>query len=549
MAFTMKNPPEFTLDVRQWDWETDADGVEMAKEIEKLLNNDAYLKENLEELEGNVVVVGDKGVPGGVASLGSDGKVAQRVDYSKVDNVPAMTWGNVTGKPSSFPPSAHTHTKSEVGLNNVDNTADASKRVSYAASAGDADTLDGKHASAFSLASHSHSSVPSATNAANADTVDGFHASQTPGAKSACVVTNASGYIMAGYINTNVSEENPAIGQFIVINTGKDGYFRKASLAHVKAALGLGTFTLGASVPAGAKFTDTTYSNMRGATASAAGGAGLVPAPAAGAATRYLRSDGTWQVPPNTNTTYGAATQSAAGLMSAADKQKLDGISGGNYSYNLTAGSIASNSGVKTNAISSLSGSVLSFTCSSNATFYLGGDLHIRAHNTANYNRTWVQAVVFKKQNTTSWEKYLNVGGEANIAVNLPTSSGTLSVSSSDVRLKKNIMDSDVCALSVLDQIKIRQFDWIDTEDHQKIGFVVDELEEIDGHFKLKDTGGYFDNLFEEDGMPRINPKCVDSFYLQGYEVKAIQELHAIIKKQAEEIAALKELIGTILPT
>ena len=80
MAFTMKNPPEFTLDVRQWDWETDADGVEMAKEIEKLLNNDAYLKENLEELEGNVVVVGDKGVPGGVASLGSDGKVAQRVD-------------------------------------------------------------------------------------------------------------------------------------------------------------------------------------------------------------------------------------------------------------------------------------------------------------------------------------------------------------------------------------------------------------------------------------------------------------------------------------
>ncbi len=57
-------------------------------------------------------------------------------------------------------------------------------------------------------------------------------------------------------------------------------------------------------------------SNMVGATASAAGKAGLVPAPAKGAATRYLRSDGTWQVPPDNNTTYSVmtgATASAAG--------------------------------------------------------------------------------------------------------------------------------------------------------------------------------------------------------------------------------------------
>ena len=50
---------------------------------------------------------------------------------------------------------------------------------------------------------------------------------------------------------------------------------------------------------------NTTYSNMTGATASAAGKAGLVPAPAAGAQAKYLRGDGTWQVP--TNTTYSAA--------------------------------------------------------------------------------------------------------------------------------------------------------------------------------------------------------------------------------------------------
>ena len=70
--------------------------------------------------------------------------------------------------------------------------------------------------------------------------------------------------------------------------------------------------------------TNTTYSNMSGASTSAAGKAGLVPAPSAGAATRYLRSDGTWSVPPDTNTTYGVATSSTNGLMSATDKKKLD---------------------------------------------------------------------------------------------------------------------------------------------------------------------------------------------------------------------------------
>lgn len=70
--------------------------------------------------------------------------------------------------------------------------------------------------------------------------------------------------------------------------------------------------------------TNTTYSNMTGATTSAAGKAGLVPAPAAGAATRYLRSDGTWQVPPDTNTTY---TLSSFGITAtAAELNKLDGV-------------------------------------------------------------------------------------------------------------------------------------------------------------------------------------------------------------------------------
>lgn len=73
---------------------------------------------------------------------------------------------------------------------------------------------------------------------------------------------------------------------------------------------------------------DTTYSVMRAATASAAGTSGLVPAPDAGKQGQYLRGDGTWGTP--TNTTYNDATQSAHGLMTAADKKKLDGFGAAN---------------------------------------------------------------------------------------------------------------------------------------------------------------------------------------------------------------------------
>ena len=72
---------------------------------------------------------------------------------------------------------------------------------------------------------------------------------------------------------------------------------------------------------------DTTYGVFKGATTSADGGNGLVPAPKTANAGQYLKGDGTWGTP--TNTTYGDATQSAHGLMTAADKTKLDGIAAG----------------------------------------------------------------------------------------------------------------------------------------------------------------------------------------------------------------------------
>ena len=108
--------------------------------------------------------------------------------------------------------------------------------------------------------------------------------------------------------------------------------------------------------------TDTTYSAMTGATASSAGSSGLVPAPASGSANRYLRSDGTWAVPPDTNTTYDAATTSSAGLMSASDKAKLDGIEANANDYALPAATSSVMGGVKVGSNLTVSSGTLSLT-------------------------------------------------------------------------------------------------------------------------------------------------------------------------------------------
>lgn len=106
--------------------------------------------------------------------------------------------------------------------------------------------------------------------------------------------------------------------------TAKDSGLYKITVdgnGHVSATAPVGKSDITAL---GIPSTNTTYSNFKAATASAGGGSGLVPAPAAGKQGQYLRGDGTWATP--TNTTYSDATQSAHGLMSIADKKKLDGF-------------------------------------------------------------------------------------------------------------------------------------------------------------------------------------------------------------------------------
>ena len=110
------------------------------------------------------------------------------------------------------------------------------------------------------------------------------------------------------YVNVPWTDTNTTYG--VVGANGTTGLVKNGST--VTSASGYTACPIVSGVPY-YKDTNTTYANMKAATASAAGAAGLVPAPAAGKQTSFLRGDGTWVVP--TNTTYGLASTSANGLL------------------------------------------------------------------------------------------------------------------------------------------------------------------------------------------------------------------------------------------
>lgn len=68
-----------------------------------------------------------------------------------------------------------------------------------------------------------------------------------------------------------------------------------ATLTITQNGASAGTFTANASSDTTISLTDTTYSDFSGATSSAAGAHGLVPAPSAGDQEKVLHGDGTWQ--------------------------------------------------------------------------------------------------------------------------------------------------------------------------------------------------------------------------------------------------------------
>lgn len=114
-----------------------------------------------------------------------------------------MTQSAITSALSGKANSSHTHTKSDVGLGNVDNTADADKSVKYATSAGSA------------------TSATSATSAATASSCSGNAATATKLATSRTIQTNL-GSISPASFNGSASI-TPGVTGILSISNGGTG--------------------------------------------------------------------------------------------------------------------------------------------------------------------------------------------------------------------------------------------------------------------------------------------------------------------------------------
>lgn len=210
-----------------------------------------------------------------------------------VSQASSVPWSGVTGKPSTFTPP----TSSATVLGGI--------KVGY--------TTSGKNYKVqLDSSGNAYVNVPWADNnttynEATADTLGLVKIGYASNGKNYAVLL-ANGKM---YVNVPWTDNNTTYSQATSDNLGlvKIGY--SANGKNYPVALD-GNGKMYVNVPW--TDTNTTYTNMGAASASAAGKAGLVPAPAAGAQAKYLRGDGTWQTPPNTTySNMGGATSSAAG--------------------------------------------------------------------------------------------------------------------------------------------------------------------------------------------------------------------------------------------
>lgn len=207
---------------------------------------------------------------------------------SQASSVP---WSGVTGKPSTFTPP----TSSATVLGGI--------KVGY--------TTSGKNYKVqLDSFGNAYVNVPwtdnnTTYNEATADTLGLVMIGYAENGKNYPVELDSSGKM---YVNVPWTDTNTTYG--VVGANGSTGLVKNGST--VTSASGYTACPIVGGIPY-YKDTNTTYANMKAATASAAGAAGLVPAPDAGKQTSFLRGDGTWVVP--TNTTYGLASTTANGLL------------------------------------------------------------------------------------------------------------------------------------------------------------------------------------------------------------------------------------------
>ena len=281
-------------------------------------------------------------------ALGTTSSTAFRGDYGNAAYQHSL---KTSGNP-------HKVTKSDVGLGNVNNTADAEKSVKYATSAGTASnatkvnnhtvnsdvpegakftdtntwikvstTSDGYisklsgNTSQFLRGDGTWASTPNTntTYSLTQDSTDKHKITLTPSSGTAQTITlpdnNTTYTFGTGTTNGTISVTPSGGSATDVAVKGLGSWAYKSGGSYSDVGLGGAvtgitrngtTFT--ATKADGTTFTftqqdtNTTYNDVKGATDKADGVHGLVPQPKIANRGQYLRGDGVWATPPNTNT-------------------------------------------------------------------------------------------------------------------------------------------------------------------------------------------------------------------------------------------------------
>jgi hypothetical protein len=182
-------------------------------------------------------------------------------------------------------------------------------------------------------------------NLTNADSIliDEAHAGTQASTKHA-LLSSLWAYILGKINGTTLSADTSGNAATVTTNANLTGHITSTGNASV-----LGSFTVAQLSTA---LSDATISgNNSGdqtvayASAISPGNSGLVPA--AGSSGEFLAHDGDWATPPDTNTTYSEATESAEGLMSIAHHDKLDGIDDNANAYTLPEATATDKGGIE----------------------------------------------------------------------------------------------------------------------------------------------------------------------------------------------------------
>ena len=324
----------------------------------------------------------------------AQGKVLKSLIDGKAASSHTHTKSQITDFPSSLPASdvyawakastKPSYTKSEVGLGNVDNTADSAKSVKYATNAGSANAVAWNNVSGkpstYTPSSHDHSMITTIGDTRNTATKPNDYSNSLTfcGLKSNSVIDNPSSNTYSYLFGLRGWEESSGGNAYEIAFNDTGVYVRSGEsttwgswqriyttgFKPSKADVGLGSvdntadsaksvnYANSAGAVAWGNVTDkpstfapSSHTHPYAGAASSGGSATSavkLDTSTAGSATQPVYFTGGKptaciytlgkSVPSNavfTDTTYGDATTSAHGLMTAADKSKLNGIATG----------------------------------------------------------------------------------------------------------------------------------------------------------------------------------------------------------------------------